>query len=251
MKRLRPFLKFYGSKWRLAPKYPRPLHSTICEPFAGSAAYSTLHHKCDVHLFDSWDWVVSLWRGLIDATEKDVRGLPGHRDLTPGQNLWDLDLPEWGVHLIGAWQRVGINDCRTVSKWNGLPGMWSSDVRDTIARQVGQIRHWQVDEADGMTVLSKSQDRSDVTWFIDPPYESQPRVYRSQGPDLERLARLCQHQAGQVIACDLADATWLPFAPLAENTSGGARQGTSRAKKIEGIWTNDLTRPTNPVTMNL
>jgi hypothetical protein len=34
---LRPFWRYYGGKWRAAPRYPRPTHDTIIEPFAGAA----------------------------------------------------------------------------------------------------------------------------------------------------------------------------------------------------------------------
>ncbi len=38
---------YYGAKHGLAPKYPRPQHRVIVEPFAGSAAYS-VHHAAHV-----------------------------------------------------------------------------------------------------------------------------------------------------------------------------------------------------------
>jgi hypothetical protein len=32
---LRPFWRYYGGKWRAAPRYPAPRYDTIIEPFAG------------------------------------------------------------------------------------------------------------------------------------------------------------------------------------------------------------------------
>lgn len=43
MKPLRPFFRYFGSKWLVGKHYPAPMHETIVEPFAGSACYS-LHH---------------------------------------------------------------------------------------------------------------------------------------------------------------------------------------------------------------
>lgn len=39
-KALKPFWRYYGGKYRAAPRYPVPLHRTIVEPFAGAAGYS-------------------------------------------------------------------------------------------------------------------------------------------------------------------------------------------------------------------
>ena len=49
---IRPFWKFYGGKWRAAPRYPRPLYSTIVEPFAGAAGYSTRYYQRDIILVE-------------------------------------------------------------------------------------------------------------------------------------------------------------------------------------------------------
>jgi len=37
---LRPFWRYYGGKWRAAPRYPAPRHDLIIEPFAGAAGYA-------------------------------------------------------------------------------------------------------------------------------------------------------------------------------------------------------------------
>lgn len=73
--RLRPLFPYYGSKWRLAPRYPEPRHSTIVEPFAGSACYSLNWWWFDVELYDI-EPVASLWRFLIGSNERDILSLP-------------------------------------------------------------------------------------------------------------------------------------------------------------------------------
>src|SRR5688500_5758691 len=40
---MRPFLSFYGAKWRSAPWYGPPTHDVVVEPFAGSAGYSAYY----------------------------------------------------------------------------------------------------------------------------------------------------------------------------------------------------------------
>ena len=74
--RLRPFFSYYGSKWRLAPKYSKPKFDTIIEPFAGSASYSLLYPKRKVKLIDLDDNICILWEYLINVKEKEIRALP-------------------------------------------------------------------------------------------------------------------------------------------------------------------------------
>jgi hypothetical protein len=56
--RLKPFFSYFGAKWRLAPKYPPPLHRTIVELFAGSACYATSYADREVILVEKAipDW---------------------------------------------------------------------------------------------------------------------------------------------------------------------------------------------------
>jgi len=48
--KLRPFWRYYGGKFRAAPRYPTPTHKTIVEPFAGAAGYSLRVDDLRVHL---------------------------------------------------------------------------------------------------------------------------------------------------------------------------------------------------------
>ena len=49
---MRPMFSYYGSKWRVAPRYSPPVEDTIVEPFAGSATYSLLYPGKKVLLND-------------------------------------------------------------------------------------------------------------------------------------------------------------------------------------------------------
>ena len=64
---LRPFWCYFGGKWRAAPHYPAPIHSTIVEPFAGAAGYSTRYPDRQVVLIDKDPVIVGLWRYLTRA----------------------------------------------------------------------------------------------------------------------------------------------------------------------------------------
>lgn len=159
--RLRPFFKYFGSKFNLASRYPRPEGGTIVEPFAGSASYSTLHFDRSVVLVERTPWVADIWGWLIRAAPEEILALP--TDLEPGTDLDSLGLGYDAASLIAAWQRVGRNDNRTVSVWNGKPGMWRPKARDDIAKQVDRIRHWQAIKGDGLAYMESRLDDPDVT----------------------------------------------------------------------------------------
>jgi hypothetical protein len=73
---LRPFWNYYGGKYRAAPKYPRPKHATIVEPFAGSAGYSLRHSDRNVILVEKFGAIAEMWRFLIGASTADIMAIP-------------------------------------------------------------------------------------------------------------------------------------------------------------------------------
>lgn len=229
--RLRPFFKYFGAKHRLAPKYPPPRHSVICEPFAGSAQYATLYAERSVILADTDPDVAALWSYLIRAEPSEIRQLPVN--LPVGLDLRDLDVPLGAQLLVRHWQRVGVGRCWTVSKWSGAnTGFWCAETRDTIAAQLPAIRHWRVFCED----MTRHAWTLPATWFVDPPYQSQPTVYGDAPPDFAALAAWVKALPGQAIVCEAPGADWLPFEPLAENTVGRTRQGSTRPKRQELVW---------------
>ena len=95
---LRPFFSFYGSKWRLAPRYPPPRYATIIEPFAGSAGYSLRYPEREIILIDKDPIVAGLWRWLISASPDDILSLPV---LKRGESLDDYEMPREARWLMG------------------------------------------------------------------------------------------------------------------------------------------------------
>lgn len=231
-KRLRPFFKYYGSKYRIAPKYPKPLHGMIVEPFAGSASYATLYADRQVILADTDPEVAALWRWLTQVPSADIRKLPA--PLPHGLDIRTLPECEEAKLLIRYWQRVGMSKCWTVSKWGHMSGFWCAKTRDRIADQVEQIRHWRV-LADDLTVWDLQHE---ATWFVDPPYQTQATVYGNAAPDFAALGAWCQTRRGQVIVCEAPGATWLPFKHLTMAVVGPGAQGQSHEARPELYWTN-------------
>lgn len=99
---LRPFLSFYGGKWRVAKHYPEPNHGRIVEPFAGSAGYALRYPRKQVLLIDADPIIAGVWRYLIHTTEEEIRSLP-----TRVESVDDYpSLPQEARWLIGFWLKA-------------------------------------------------------------------------------------------------------------------------------------------------
>jgi hypothetical protein len=236
----RPFLSFYGGKFRMSARLPTPLYPVIVEPFAGSMGYSVRHGPGGTVLGVERDPVIALaWRWLLAASPDDVRALPLLEDDDDLRQMPELDPA--AKALIGFWLNKGMTaPCNRPSKWmrNPLPGRletyWGDGIRERIARQLPLIADWSIIEGD-------YTDAPDIeaTWLIDPPYQGTPgNRYRfgNKTIDYPALAEWCQTRRGQVIVCEQVGADWLPFEPVSFAVKATANGGTSYS--AEAIWTN-------------
>lgn len=221
---------YYGAKHGIASKYPRPVHDTIIEPFAGAAGYSC-HHAAlgrQVILNDFDPDVVALWRRLQTMTAEDLDAI----EVTLGNERTTEIL----IASIGGgsqWNGIVAGNDRAIT-----PRMRHAApmVLDRIKRMLSHIGGWDIRE--GTYV-----DLPDVeaTWFIDPPY--QPLISTagteytngSDGIDYTELAEWCQTRRGQVIVCEQSPAQWLPFTHLAHQQNASPN-GQSRS---EVVWLSD------------
>ncbi len=237
MKRLRPFFSYYGSKWRIAPKYPPPLYERIIEPLAGSAGYSLLYPHRKVVLIDSDPIIAGLWQYLIAVKESEILSIP---TTVPDSGVDAMAICQEARWLVGFWLRAATTaPCKTFSSWGkdrlsggrGLASYWGALVKARVASQLQFIRHWSAK-------VGKYSDAMDSrsTWFIDPPYEGKGRHYRHSSLDIDfsALGEWCRARQGQVIVCENVGATWLPFEPFLSVT--GQTSGGSRRKSEEAVW---------------
>ena len=231
---LQPFFNYFGGKWRAVPHYPVPIHDTIIEPFAGSAGYSLYHPSRQVVLIEKNVRIAALWAYLISATSAQILSLP--LKVPNSTNDLDIDLAE--RDLIGFWLNKGsAMPGKTASSWmrgNTCPtSFWGKTIRNRIATQVEQIKHWQIICGD----YALAPDIK-ATWFIDPPYQKAGIVYKETAKNLDfsQLGEWCRTRKGQVIVCENVGATWLPFTAhkTIKGTSGPHRNNLSH----EAIWTN-------------
>ena len=243
MKRLAPFWNYYGSKHRIAGRYPSPRTSRVIESFCGSAAYACCYHWLDVLLVDSNPRVCGTWDYLIHAPESEIRSL---RLLGPDEGPDDLgNVPQEARWLVGfniatadaepaksprAWWRKYHPSNPEKQAYAGK--FWGERRRERIASQQRRIRHWKVREA----FYWESPDVY-ADWFVDPPYQGRAGKHYTFGSDqldYDALAAWCKERRGQTIVCENAGADWLPFVPFytARGTEGRGRSGISR----EVIW---------------
>lgn len=236
-KRLRPFFSYYGSKWRLAPRYPQPMFDRIIEPFAGSACYSLAYPDREVTLLDKSTHVVETWRYLIGASEDEILSLP---DVPADVDVRDISIPLGARYLIGWWLNKATTSPRhKASAWKrghqrSACAYWGAPLRKRIASQLYAIRHWRVEHA-----AHTSAPDVAATWFVDPPYEGRAGKHYPHGSgalDYEALGVWCRERQGQVIVCENVGADWLPFDPWLP-TKGARKQSR------EAIWTNQTTHP--------
>lgn len=205
---------YYGSKSKLARLYPKPTHSTIIEPFAGSARYALLYYGHEVWLYDANPLIIDIWQFLIDASRNDILSLPNvesKQSLDDIQNLTDTERA-----------LVGFNLCRGKSKPRKVghgQNNWNRD-KIRIADNLWKIKHWHVGVANWYDIDPLGIMKA--TWFIDPPYQrTQIKTNGDRYPygddlDYNALGKWCLSRSGQVIVCEGEGADWLPFQLLAE-----------------------------------
>lgn len=229
--RLRPAISYFGSKWRLARKYPRPRHARLVEPFAGGANYALLYHDLDVVLCDTYEPIVQAWDYLIRATPSEILALPDVVD-----TLDATPMPEEAKRLAAWWlNKATTTPQNKMSAWGRQPEhayqFWGPEIRARLAHIAAHIKHWQIHHCAYWQV-----GNDEATWFVDPPYQDQGRRYAHSFADFDTLAQWCASRQGQVIVCEQEGADWLPFEPFAPC------KGTSR-NSVEVIWTNDNMQP--------
>ena len=227
---MRPFFSFYGSKWRVAPYYPKPRYSEIREPFAGSAGYALRYPERTVVLYDVDPIIAGVWGYLIRTPAREIRRLS-----TDFSAVDDKSLPQEARWLIGFWLDKGMpQPSESPGTWcrsGDYPTQfWGDAIRERIALQVDYIRDWKIRQWS----WEKAFIKKPVTYFVDPPYASEPgRAYTYDEVSYRDLAQACEDQSGQVIVCEQEGADWLPFHEFGTIKSN-ARSKTSK----EVMWTN-------------
>ena len=231
---LRPFFSYFGSKWMLARHYPAPTHDTIIEPFAGSAGYALNYSDRKVILYDVDPVIVGVWDYLIHASAQEIMRLPLEFDRVSDLTYLSQEV-RW---LLGFWVNKGVSSPRNMpSAWmrlgkdigkdNGT--FWGKSVRDRLALQVDQIRHWEI-----IHLTYKDINNRTATWFVDPPYYESGKGYCFNDVKFDYVGSWCKGLEGQVIVCEQEGADWLPFKPFREMCTVRSAVNGIRGKEV--VW---------------
>lgn len=232
---MKPFFSFYGAKYRAALHTDKPLEgSTIVEPFAGSAGYST-RYGADrkVILCDIDPVIAGLWRWLIDASPDDVMAISSDADEVLAQE----HSPQ--RDLVGFWSNKGsASPAKSRSAWAKTPKwatqFWGPKIQARIAEQVTHIKQWEI-------IKGSYTDCPDIraTWYVDPPYQSKAgKAYKHNFRDFNfsDLGEWCLTRQGRLIVCEQEGAMWLPFEPwrtLHANQGGASSDEVKKSKEVQ------------------
>lgn len=224
---MRPFFSFYGAKWRAAKYYPAPKHENLIEPFAGSAGYATRYPELQVILIERDPVIAELWQYIINTPSKSILDLP----LDPRERK---ELENGAQSLIGFWLNKGTTSpSKNPSAWmrtgNFGSQFWGPEIRERVATQAEQIRHWRI-------INANYEEAPDIeaTWFIDPPYSTPAgQHYKYNELDYIKLGQWCQERKGQTIVCEQRGAKWLPFQEFRT-----LKANVATGKSHEVVWTN-------------
>lgn len=215
---------YYGRKKKIVKSYPKPIHDTIVEPFAGAAAYSMEYHEKNVILNELNPKIYLAWDFLIKATPSDILNLPL---VEKGQCLNNSEfdnLTDQEKHVIGLFLNPGSS---TPKKSPGNFCAWNEENRKLLSEDVLKVKHWKITNCD----YHMCED-IEATFFIDPPYQGNGGQYYQFGNqkfDYEELKNWTLQRKGQIIVCENSEATWMDFKPLIDIK--GQRHKTS-----EVIW---------------
>lgn len=212
----------------------------IVEPFAGSARYSLLHFENDVYLYDASQLIVSLWKYLIGASEKDILGLPDVPSKVSLDNYTELAPIERTL--------IGFHLCRGKAvprKVGHGQNSWNQD-KKRIAANLYKIRHFKVSQCLYQDAWACRANPL-ATWFVDPPYKiTQERPGNTDryptgsyaAVDYPALADWCRTRKGLVIACEGEGADYLPFEYLTTTTANSNNRSAKRSREFVYIQLN-------------
>lgn len=204
---------YYGTKKKIAEKYPAPSYDTIIEPFCGAAMYSLYGNNWEknVILYDKYEKIFIVWDYLINkASINDINSLP---ELKEGLNLDSINISIEEKSLLGFYANpASAVPKKTVTKRG--ENAWQRHKKHIIDN-LHKVKHWHIYNDSYINI-----ENTEATWFIDSPYEFGGQYYHSTASnkllDYKKLGEWCLERKGEIIVCENDKAKWLDFKPLVE-----------------------------------
>lgn len=257
---MRPALRYYGGKWRVAPWILShfPPHKCYVEPFGGAASVLIQKERSQIEVYNDLNSdVVSYFRVLREQPENLSRAVyltPYAREeydlATSGEEVAD-PVERARRFCVWSWQsqfmkmrsksgwRVINNDSRSQSPaadWANMTHL------NAIAERFRKV---QIEHGPALTVIER-YDSPETLFYVDPPYVLDTRSDRSvyshemTDDDHTRLAETLHSVKGSVVLSgyrsDLYESLysdwWSADATSRINSPNGAKLA------METIWTN-------------
>lgn len=231
----KPALRYYGSKWRLAPAIIAlmPGHRCYCEPFGGSMAVLLQKPSTPIEVYNDLDSaVVTFFRVLRERPAELIRAI----ELTPhareemekarlrqddqdsldeleiARRLYVSSWQTWAGAAGGrsrAWRfdRTTARNRKPVNEaWNETGHLWE------IAKR---LRTVQIEHDDALRVIQR-YDTRETLYYVDPPYLAETRRqggrngYRHELDETghRELARVLNGLRGMVILSSYPNALY-------------------------------------------
>lgn len=247
---MKPFFKYFGSKYLLAKDYPKPI-GVVCESFAGSACYSLFYDVEKAILIDKDERVIKIWEYLINVDKDEILNLP---NIKPGTSIDDYIWPTEGAKLLAScWVNTSpfrktypsIDKCLKY-KWDKK--LWGDTVKIRIANQLEKIRNWKAICTDYQQVPENVD-----TLFIDPPYQKEGIAYKygTKLIDYDQLGEWVKNRNEKlIIVCEQDGANWLTWNYKFDNCRRVARNNREcfGSTEVAYVRTNQTT-PNNEFTI--
>lgn len=218
---------YYGAKTNIIDLYPKPQHSKIIEPFAGTARYALKYFDRDILLVDKYDVIVKIWKWLQQCSTGDIRSLPRFKK---GDNInahqYNCEEERLLVGYLICFGGITPRD-NASHRLRSRPNAMNYTI-NRIAEQLYKIKHWDIRHDSYENIPNEK-----ATWFVDPPYQHGGQHYKesSKKIDFAYLSQWSQNRDGQIIVCENTKATWMDFKPMTE-------QFVLSGKNSEAIWSN-------------
>lgn len=259
-----PALKYFGSKWRIAPWIIKnlPQHRLYCEPFGGAAAVLLRKPPSEKEVYNDLDGELVNFFQVIQSEEGAARlfkmasRTPYSREVF--ERAFQRYPVEYSYHPIECALNLAIRSFMSVNS----EAMWKEKIgfsnRNHIHPTSGhwaprEWRNWQrsiaslhkrfqnviIENRDAIELI-RAQDREDTLFYVDPPYVPQARSgggYKCDMTEAEHIGLLecLKNVKGRVVLSGYD-------CPLyAERLSGWQRitrqeQANMGGKRVEVLW---------------